>query len=491
MAKQVSYTIVVVLGFVLGCNGDEPEAHLTPGGGGDADTDTDTDTDTDADADADTGIDPTGDTGDHTTTDGPDWAHCAVASDNALRVVCSITDPARSGIANWTVTQGTRVRTASADVADEVVVWGLAPNTQLTWAVALDGSNGTGAFPTDPLPKGIASLQATVTGAPIETEAFAVPFTCDGQAGAAVFDAEGAVVWYHQEASSGAGVLTGANGLDWVDGQVMLGLGDRTLVEVSASGEEAYRLTNTDRPMHHDIAIGPVHRYALNASQHGSTVVDGFYVLDDAGDIIAEWDLANHVEVGTSGIGGFWLMEFPFAADWSHANSIEIDGPDHVLISLKHLNAILRVVSNPDRGDFGTIEWTLDGGRNSLPSDFVWSGGGAFLDQHHVSRRANGGLTIFDNFSQPQSRAIAVAIDEGAGTVTETGSWPFESRCAIQGSVYELSGGSILSLCSTSGTVREFPSTSDTPAWEVNLLCLQRSGGSGHLARAIPVDLPD
>jgi hypothetical protein len=224
----------------------------------DADTDADTDTDSDTAADTDTAEIsplPTGETGDFTTTAGPDWASCALAPDNALRVVCQLTDPGRAGTATWTVTQGTRVRTATSEGTDAVVLWGFGPNQQLSWQVDLEGETGGGAFPTDPLPDGVASLQAsTAFGAPVTTEAYAVPYTCKGAAGAAVFDASGDVVWYQQESASGDGVLTGITGIDWVGDRVFLSIGGRAIAEYTVEGEEVFRIDGTERPVHHDNA---------------------------------------------------------------------------------------------------------------------------------------------------------------------------------------------------------------------------------------------
>jgi len=474
----------------MACSTTPHTPSVTPGGG-DIDADTDADTDSDTDADVDTDTRPTADTGDFTTTVGPDWANCSLDPTNALRVVCAISDEARTGTATWTVTQGDRIRTATAATSEEVVLWGLAPNLQLYWTVEHDGDVGTGAFPTGTLPAGVASIDVTVEGTPLEVEAFAIPYTCDGQSGAAVIDTQGDIIWYRQEPTTGTGVLAGPVGIDWVDDRLLLALGGRDLLETDVTGRDETRVLGTERPLHHDVALGEDYRYVLNADQHGITVVDGFYVFDVDGNLVGEWDLADHVVVGDTGAGAFWMMEFPFAVDWSHANSIELDGPDHVLLSLKHLNTILRVVANPDRPDFGTVEWFLDGGRSSLASDFTWTDAGIFRDQHHVSRLADGSLGLFDNTSQKTSRAMVLDIDEGNRTVAEGTSWPFPFRCAIQGSLYEQPGGNVLGMCSTSGLVHEFTPDGSEPEWEAEVLCLQRSAGSGHLARAIPVDLPE
>ena len=227
----------------------------------------------------------------------------------------------------------------------------------------------------------------------------------------------------------------------------------------------------------------------LNAAVHGNSVVDGFYVLDDAGAVVAEWDLADHVEVGVGLLGAFWFSEFPNAGDWSHANSIEPDGDGHVLISLKHLNALLRVVSDPDAPDFGAIDWVLGGSEVGLDADFRWVGRGDFLDQHHVARLSTGGLSVFDNLSAKRSRALLLTVDEAAGTVAEDASWELSSRCPIQGSVYELPGGNLLSMCQDDGAVWELRRGSPTPVAKFDVLCRTTTSGAGHLARALPVTL--
>jgi hypothetical protein len=270
---------------------------------------------------------------------------------------------------------------------------------------------------------------------------------------------------------------------------VLMSFDGGRLLELSPEGVVNFDINSPGRPLHHDIAGGSPYRYALNAALQGNVVVDGFYVFDDSGAVVAEWDLRDHVTVGTTGIGAFWQIQFPFSIDWSHANSIELDGPDHVLISLKHQNALLRVVSNPTLADFGTIEWVLDGGDSSLDSDYTWPNGGRFKDQHHLSRLSDGNLAVFDNLSLTRSRALLLNVDDVAGTVSEGESWLHIERCAVQGSVYERPDGSFVSMCTSAGSVWQLQRGDADPSWTMDLLCITRSGGAGHLARAIPVDL--
>src|SRR4029077_19915935 len=116
-------------------------------------------------------------------------------------------------------------------------------------------------------------------------------------------------------------------------------------------------VTGLDRPVHHDVVRGGDYLYVLNAALHGDKIVDGFYVIDRAGQVVKSFDLADHMALDTpSGENTFWTKRFPGGEDWSHANSIWSDGKVAIL-SLRWQDAGVAVNADPKDPAFRTVLW--------------------------------------------------------------------------------------------------------------------------------------
>jgi hypothetical protein len=420
------------------------------------------------------------------TASGDFDASCA-ATDNALRVACTaaLVEPAET---TWTVTEPDGTVVGAWSVGDSatpaLTLWGLPPDADLTLTVTTpDGSEAVGALGTDPLPSGLADLSVTVTGAPTDAEGLLVTEQCGGTSWLVVLDGRGRVVWY--EAVDG-----GVSGYRWTTDGTALWADGTSVTELAPDGTQRLHVTSTD-PLHHDLTRGGDRVYALYAAEHDGYVIDGLHVYE-GGALVADWWLADHVDVhGGGGSEGFWQREFPGATDWSHANSVWSDG-ERALVSLRWQDAVVSFDADPGSPGFGALDWILTGTDDEeLPGDFAWPDGGGFDGQHHATL-VDGGVTVFDNGpGAAVSRGLEVALDVDAGEAREVRAWSMGTHCEIQGGV-ERVGDEVLVTCAPTKTVRAFGLDDATAHFSLATSCASagQAPPGGGWSRAMPVDLP-
>jgi hypothetical protein len=326
----------------------------------------------------------------------------------------------------------------------EITLWGLRPDRAYAWSAFADNNLiAEGTMQTAELPAGVAGIAFDVTGNDPVVEHHMFTFRCDAQY-LLIVAADGDVVWYQEvvSPSGGRGNVSGFN--TTADNSVVILVGG-DILEYDMSGREVNRIlrgTHFDEPLHHDVYKHGGFIYALNHSSYalGGTeaVVDGFYVFDEGGQQVAQWELNDHVSYSASELRGT-SRDFPGASEWSHGNSIFVDDSG-VYMSTRHLSTVWKIRSYTDE-NFGAIEWKLTGDpESSVTDDFVLSGATGvtdqadFLQQHHATIAADGILTIFDNRTRPDaSRALAIEFDPANGTATIVASHAVPVQCNIQG----------------------------------------------------------
>jgi hypothetical protein len=164
-----------------------------------------------------------------------------------------------------------------------------------------------------------------------------------------------------------------------------------------------------------------------------TTVVE----LDETGvrSTIALGDLLDPLRVGYDGVNGqywdAWLPEVRDPKDWGHGNGLAYDSVgDRLIVSLRNQD----VVTSVSRAT-GQLDWIIAPDANWRPPwDALvldWSAGEPAYHQHGPNFTAQGTLLLFDNGNgraspgerpvpdgQNASRALELALDVGAGTVT-------------------------------------------------------------------------
>lgn len=344
----------------------------------------------------------------------------------------------------------------------EITLWGLRPDRAYAWSAFADNNLiAEGTMQTAELPAGVAGIAFDVTGNDPVVEHHMFTFRCDAQY-LLIVAADGDVVWYQEvvSPSGGRGNVSGFN--TTADNSVVILVGG-DILEYDMSGREVNRIlrgTHFDEPLHHDVYKHGGFIYALNHSSYalGGTeaVVDGFYVFDEGGQQVAQWELNDHVSYSASELRGT-SRDFPGASEWSHGNSIFVDDSG-VYMSTRHLSTVWKIRSYTDE-NFGAIEWKLTGDpESSVTDDFVLSGATGvtdqadFLQQHHATIAADGILTIFDNRTRPDaSRALAIEFDPANGTATIVASHAVPVQCNIQGGAFRLPNGDMIATCAVEG----------------------------------------
>jgi hypothetical protein len=458
---------VVALCFV-GCSG-----------GGDAEdkgvTDTDTDTDADADSDTDTDADTDADTDTDTDPLEDSVAVTCAPTDNALRFTCAVTasPPQAATLVATPVASAAAVRrwTDGASVADhafEVVF--LSPQTEYQVEATAGTASATTSFTTGEPPSNVAaSLDLTGTSS---TRFLGTNLPCTPNAAvAAVFDTvTGDMVWYQLLQNSGS--LAGFNMLHFSEDQTVLGITGSNVVEVDKMGADLLRRPY-DEDYNHDLFRRDGLTYIIYSDSTGRGSLQGVVV----------WDLAG-VEVAR-----FFMDEWPQmppnpSGDWSHANSVWVDGAGQGFLSLYTQNTVVKFDADPTSAGFGEVEWVLAGEEPAgLGNDFEWDwsrigGANGFERQHNVSVRSDGALTMLDNAS---GRGLVVEVDEVNQTAIAIEAYDTGNpSCGPQGTTTETAAGGMVVGCSGM-RVREYAAATTTPAWTATLQCVTPPAGGAQL----------
>ncbi len=124
------------------------------------------------------------------------------------------------------------------------------------------------------------------------------------------------------------------------------------------------------------------------------------------GAVIFEWHSLGNVSVGAS------QAELPTdgtSFDYWHANSIQRDGPNALLVSARKTSTVYRI----NRWN-GKIMWALRGSGTKARTDFKMGPGTSFGYQHDALRLPNGDISLLDNGS---GRFAPVVNPESSGLV--------------------------------------------------------------------------
>jgi hypothetical protein len=170
-----------------------------------------------------------------------------------------------------------------------------------------------------------------------------------------------------------------------------------------------------------------------------NAVVKGLVIqkIDANKNVVFQWRSWDHFQV-TDATHENLLDD---TIDYVHANSIEVDNDNNIIISSRHMDEITKI--NTTTGD---IIWRLGGKHNQFTfvNDTI-----GFSHQHDVRRISNGNITVFDNgnyHTPPRSRAVEYAINETSKTANLV--WQYKRTPALysfaMGNVQRLPNGNTL-----------------------------------------------
>lgn len=129
-------------------------------------------------------------------------------------------------------------------------------------------------------------------------------------------------------------------------------------------------------------------------------------MFDPDGTLEFEWR-SNDDPVLSYGWSNASLSQTNSIIDYLHLNTIEVDDDGNLLISSRHMNAIMKLSY-----DSSKVMWVLGGEGNQ----FKWPDSvRTFTGQHDVRRLENGNILFFDNGTYSPSRygrSLELALDE-------------------------------------------------------------------------------
>ena len=233
---------------------------------------------------------------------------------------------------------------------------------------------------------------------------------------AAIFDAEGEVVWYHLLAASGGrpDVEVG-----WVadERRVTIGgaiAGGTRPLEVDLAGR-----THWEGPlqpegdellppggMHHAFRRNADDTYlTLRYAGEGAGIHDAVEMVDAEGDVVWAWNVPDELNEES---GGY---------TWGNAATARA-GEDAVYYHSRDLDRLFRV-----DGDSGSLVWSLGQDGDFAPdptAEHPW-----FEDAHGPSWLEDGHLLLYDNGGQRHfSRVLELAVDDQAFTTSIVWEYP-------------------------------------------------------------------
>jgi hypothetical protein len=128
----------------------------------------------------------------------------------------------------------------------------------------------------------------------------------------------------------------------------------------------------------------------------------------ESGEVLFEWHSIEHVGLDES--YATVSQDGRPGLDYFHANSIEVDHDNNLLVSARQTFTVYKIDRNT-----GEIIWRLGGKK----SDFEMGPGTRFAFQHDARRQRDGTISVFDNGSTVFHDNVPEAVEESRGIVLE------------------------------------------------------------------------
>jgi hypothetical protein len=299
------------------------------------------------------------------------------------------------------------------------------------------------------------------------------------QAGAAMFNNDGKLVWFHPASAKYAHDLQvvryqGHDALAWFEGDVTdTGYGRGVHLMFDATYQQIARIAAPDGLQLdlHDLVITDAGTAIVDAytpvvmdlSAHGgapnTSVFDCRIQEIDipSGNVLSTWSALDHVGIEES------VAPIPKDAgkdfDYFHCNSLAIDRDGLLLMSARNTSALYKI----DRKT-GDIVWRLcgaTGGTSRGRAVQLQPAAESFWFQHDARRNGDGTISIFDDGGGPYhhpGRGLVLRLDEGANTAMLERAYGDALGLHIdyQGSFRHVSNGNWLLGWGNIGRVTEF-----------------------------------
>lgn len=392
---------------------------------------------------------------------------CVADPDNTLRFTCEAHTwgPADAVVV---VDGAAYALTTGDDGRATFPLWGLPAGVDADVVIRHDG-RATGVTVRPELPPELEPVRVDVTDDGGLVSLVAVPMQC-GDASVLVFDRAGRVVWYADLSAYGRTIVA----INPTDDGVVVGLDRERAVQLRFDGTVARDVVvaGDGTFLHHEILVVDDLMWVLTAEDWVDPsghvwIADGLEAYDATGARTVDWDLSEAIDLarGDRSAGPrYWAGRLE-GSETLHTNAAFVDDDDSWFLSLKYPSALLRLDARSD-GAPGEVRWWMagDGSGDIVPD-------APFAQQHHVRRRYNGHIAVFDNESGATSRAVEYAVDEASGRATLTAEYVLPETCAVAGSYGRVADTQrVLLTCGDRNRVYEVGAQGDV-TWEAALSC--------------------
>jgi len=248
----------------------------------------------------------------------------------------------------------------------------------------------------------------------------------------------------------------------------------RTVAEVHAAGgltADLHEFTLTDRGTALITAYGTTRAdlRPIGGPKDGWVFEGHVQEIDvRSGKVLLDWASLDHVPVedtyqGIADVQGQHGSTAAGAFDYFHVNAVDDDG-DALLVSGRHTHTIYRI----DRTS-GEVLWRF-GGRHS---DIAVDEDARFAWQHHVRKRADDTITLFDNHLKTEaegvySRGMLFRVDEKARRATLVQAYSDDHLGTAMGNIQQLPDGHMMVGWGVSPHLTEFRADG-TPIFDLDL----------------------
>jgi len=378
----------------------------------------------------------------------------------------------------------------------QVWMYFMAEQTDYNWTLTSQADptmKATGTVKTG-LPPEEARVFATPTGTSTASM-FLTSSPCSG-AYILALDPDGTLLWYQDIAQQGV-IPPLLDVVTYTEDETVMAMASAYVVEVDWTGTELLVMTpgfDNGTEIHHDVFRRDGHTFTLFQETMDlggdNTQLDGFYIHDAAGELVATWKLIDHFTppIPPVGIGGF--------VDYSHANSLFVQEDGDIMISFRHMSAVAKIRGDWTAPDFGEILWRLSGDAafTDFGSDFSLTASmgsyPGFVYQHNAHPLPDGRLALLDNRKSQyeRTRVLVIDLDEQAGTANVDLAYELDRLCFIQGSAWHTAAGNPVATCANDGILFEFAENIVAePVYELSTSCA--TGPSHYTPRFVPLSL--
>jgi hypothetical protein len=182
--------------------------------------------------------------------------------------------------------------------------------------------------------------------------------------------------------------------------------------------------------------------YKLHIDEAGNKI-ESFLIEEQtvSGEVVFVWDSMDHIKLDEAEFieQRVWWKDNNIN-DYFHGNSIAEARDGNLLLSGRHINAVIKINKIT-----GAVMWRLGGKQSDFA--FVNDPEQGFSHQHSVHELPNGNILLFDNGNlrnKPYSRVVEYAIDEEQKTATLVWTYTDGRFCFATGSVQRLPNGNTL-----------------------------------------------